>query len=523
MNLQTFYRAAGLVAVFAMAGCKSLDIVNPNEPDAKRALADPKSLEAVAGGTMRTWFNTYDGMELSGVEGVQAQSWASSWNNYNMNFYSGLDADGTRGTRSWQNNTAAAGHSSIVWGWTGYYSVLSSASDVLKAIRTDKLVINNASDTKRAEAVALLMQGAAMANLALEYDKGFIVDEKTDLANLTFSDRKKMRDAALAHLVEASALAKANSFTTPAAWTNGTSYTNTQISQIANTMAAMLLANWPRTAAENAQVAWAAVAGYAAQGMSSGTPVDFVFTGDGCESYCHQVLLWFDGIDGGRVHTRVANMMDPVTQKTPWPLAEGGNKKPNSADKRMGDGSFGDASLIDGFGTYPKTANAGTDFAWSSQAVMRPDRGSYHQSNIGHIRYDLSGNQDPTAIYGGYGPAPVITRHLNDLVWAEALLRSGGSLDQAATLINKTRVNRGGLPPATAADGQAGLLAKLNYEYEIEQIGLGPVVYYFRRRIGGLISGTPNEKPVPAKELGVLGLPLYTWGGAGPANSPTPP
>jgi hypothetical protein len=154
---------------------------------------------------------------------------------------------------------------------------------------------------------------------------------------------------------------------------------------------------------------------------------------------------------------------------------------------------------------------------------MRPDRGSYHQSNIGHIRYDLSGNQDPTGMWAGYGPAPVITRNLNDLVWAEALLRSGGALDQAATLINKSRVTRGGLPPATAADGQAGLIAKLNYEYEIEQIGLGPVVYYFRRRLDGLVSGTPHEKPVPAKELGVLGQALYTWGGSSPLNSPTPP
>ncbi len=523
MKLQTFYRAAGLVALIAMAGCKTLEIENPNEPDAKRALSDPAALDAVAGGTMRTWFNTYDGMELSGVSGVQAQSWAASWNNYNMNFYSGLDADGTRGTRSWQNNTAASGHSSIVWGWTGYYSVLSSASDVLKAIRVGKVVINNAADTKRAESVALLMQGAALANLSLEYDKGYVVDETTDLGTLAYSDRKKMRDAAVAHLLEASALAKANAFTTPAAWTGGNGYSNTQISQIANTMAAMLLANWPRNATENAAVAWSTVAGYAAQGMSSGTPFDFVFTGDGCATFCHEVLTWFDAFDTGRVHTRVANMMDPVTQITPWPLAAGGNGKPNSADKRMGDGSFGDASIVDGWGSYPKTAKAGTDFVWSSQANMRPDRGSYHQSNIGHIRYDLSGNQDPTGMWAGYGPAPVITRHQNDLVWAEALLRSGGSLDLAATLINKTRVTRGGLAPATAADGQAGLMTKLNYEYEIEQIGLGPVVYYFRRRLGGLVAGTPNEKPVPAKELGVLGQALYTWGGSSPANSPTPP
>ena len=92
----------------------------------------------------------------------------------------------------------------------------------------------------------------------------------------------------------------------------------------------------------------------------------------------------------------------------------------------------------------------------------------------------------------------------------------------AATLINKTRVTRGGLAPAAAADGAAGLTAKLNYEQEVELLGLGAIPYYNRRRVDGLLTGTPRELPVPAKELGVFGQPLYTWGGATP-SSPTPP
>jgi hypothetical protein len=139
------------------------------------------------------------------------------------------------------------------------------------------------------------------------------------------------------------------------------------------------------------------------------------------------------------------------------------------------------------------------------------------------MRYDLSGNQDPTGIYGGFGPAPVVSAAFNDLLWAEGLIRSNGSLAQAATLINNTRVTRGGLSPADAADGAAGLLTKLFYEQEVELIGLGALPFYNRRRIDGLVTGTPREMPVPARELGVLGQALYTWGGANPPNSPTPP
>ncbi|MBK8250737.1 MAG: hypothetical protein IPK85_25590 [Gemmatimonadetes bacterium] len=222
------------------------------------------------------------------------------------------------------------------------------------------------------------------------------------------------------------------------------------------------------------------------------------------------------------MHTRVANMLDPATQRHPWPST--GNPPPNSPDKRLGDGSFGDETLVDGgFGTNPRTDDGGSDFAWSGIAPFRPDRGSYHQSNIGHMRYDLSGNQDPTGIYGGFGPAPVLTATLNDLLWAEALLRSSGSTANAVTLINRTRVGRGGLPAALASESQAQLLTKLQYEQEIELMGISSLPYYNRRRIDGLLPGTPREMPVPARELGVLGQALYTWGGTNPAASPTPP
>ena len=91
-------------------------------------------------------------------------------------------------------------------------------------------------------------------------------------------------------------------------------------------------------------------------------------------------------------------------------------------------------------------------------------------------------------------------------------------------MINNTRVTRGGLAPATAADGQAGLLTKLYYEQDVELLGLGATPFFNQRRLaGGLRVGTPREMPVPAKELGVKSEPLYTYGGAtNPANSTKP-
>lgn len=518
--------ARGLaLAALVLAGCNSLDVENPNAPDASRALADPAAIEAVAGGTLRTWFNTWEAMEGGGALVTMAQAYSASWNNYNMNFYSSIDADGARSSRGYQNDLASAGRTTMITYWEGYYSTLSSAVDVLTAIRTNNLVITSPAATKRAETVAQLMHGAALMGIALNYDKGYVIDETTELSTLTFQNRKLVRDAAVTSLERAAQLASANSFTTPSGWTNGESYTNIQIAALARTMAAMTLAYYPRTPAENDQVDWAKVATLAAQGISSGQPFDLVFVGDGCAAWCHEMLFWFNGFDTGRVSTRVAALLDPTTQRHPYP--PGGSPRPNSPDKRLGDGSFGpdDEDFASYFGTNPKTANAGTDFVYSREEIFRPDRGMYHQSNIGHIRYDRTGAQLQNGIYGGFGPAPVISRHQNDLVWAEAeLRRAGGNFTSAANLINKTRVDRGGLPPATAAEGQTSLLAKLHYEQEIELLGLGAAPFYQRRRVpNGLLPGTPREMPVPAKELGVKGDAFYTFGGTGPANSPTPP
>jgi hypothetical protein len=89
----------------------------------------------------------------------------------------------------------------------------------------------------------------------------------------------------------------------------------------------------------------------------------------------------------------------------------------------------------------------------------------------------------------------------------------------AAGLINNSRVTRGGLAALTGAETQAALLTALQYEQDVELPGSNNAPYYNQRRIDNLEPLTPHEFPVPAKELGVLGLPLYTWGGSGAPNS----
>src|SRR5260370_28316484 len=144
----------------------------------------------------------------------------------------------------WQNNPASSQRLQIENFWYGYYSALGSANDVLKAIRVNNVVIQDAKTTKMVETVAELLQGMCLGGLALNYDKAFIVDYNTDLLSLQFSGRTAVRNAALAKLDTAIAFASGNTFTLPDAFFNapGLSYDNVNIAQIANTIATQLLA-----------------------------------------------------------------------------------------------------------------------------------------------------------------------------------------------------------------------------------------------------------------------------------------
>ena len=522
-------RGLGALAALALvASCSTLDVENPNEPSST-VLTDPNILETVAAGTYRTWFNGNATLNQTLVLSVQSKGLASSWNNGNMNYYGGVDIapsdtasdplTWSRALRPWTNDLSNAGRTSIEQGWFDMYATLSSANDALRAIRDGGVIIGDAARTKRAETWAQLMQGATLAYIALNYDQGYIIDEDTDVLTVTRSSRRDVKLAAQAALDEAIALANANTFTTPASWTNGAySYSNADVAKIANTLAAMLLAWYPRDATEAATasvVDWAEVEAYASAGMSSGgAQVNVAIEGDG-NNWNQAAMGWFTDWSTGRVSTRVAHFLDPKTQIDPYALGTG-SAQPSSPDLRMGDGSFGSEDLIPVYDNIPATANAGTDFAYSYTAeIMRPDRGFYAQSNIGIHRWDDSGNQDPDRQWGGVGYSPLFTYHINDLLWAEALLRQGNPADAAtaAALINNTRVGRGGLPAALAAtpmgspdDGPCmaddprttaipndGVLAKdggpctlfsmMLYEAEIELLQMGASHWWHHRHL----------------------------------------
>ena len=523
-------RAAALVAVLVAGGC-NLDVENPNSPDAPRAFVDPSGLQQLLGGAFRTWVETrgnYFTMPLT----TMADNYTASWNNAAIRFYSSVGSD-CPSRCGWTNSSTApeaAGGPIPEAAWYGYHTVLSSATDVLRGIANGVCFDDDCSVdstlTSRNRVIAKMLQGMALAGIALLYDQGFAVDETTDLSNplaIPFNTRAEVRDFALVKFEEAWTEAGAVTWSTPGEWMGvgaGRSYTNVQTRQVIRTMQAELVALWPRNAAENAAADWAQVATYASQGISSGTPFAweyYVDVNSGANSATFTldwVKAWGNSILTMRVDTRVAAMIT-TNHVNPWPDPAGNPCPTASPDRRVGDGTFGTANNT-AWATTAATASAGTDFACSGVPIFPAARGQYHQSNLQHIRYNyLAYNGENLPGFTGAGQDPFYTRWMNDLLWAEGLLRSGGTPATAAGLINNSRVGRGALSTLTGAEGVPALLTALQYEQELEFMGQGPTPFFNRRRVDGLTAGTPRHMPVPAKELEVLVRQIYTYGGPG--------
>jgi len=261
-------------------------------------------------------------------------------------------------------------------------------------------------------------------------------------------------------------------------------------------MAARIVAYTPRNSTENDAANWAKVLTYAENGISSGTPFDFSIQEDG------GTLWWGGGKAYGeygpwmRVSMRVMHEMNPSLPA-----------------------KYTTCSSIPEDAAGFQDARYATDFTYIGSIPFQCARGAWHFSNWEHSRYGAKSTSADVSWYASsfLGLAPLVLAAENDLLMAEALVRTGGDLGTAATLINKTRVGRGHLPAAAAGDGAATLLADIQYEQDVELLDTGGgLQWYDRRRIDGLQQGTPRHFPVPAKELEIDQLPIYTFGGAAP-------
>ena len=509
-----------LLCIFGLgvAGCQDLAVENKNAPDRAVAFSQPGDVVNLVKGTFADYWRSVQECSRGALfYSTLADENSSSWANWGMRDMS------SEPRIAWDNSSTYSRASSTSFPWFAHYRGISNANDALQAIAraeeegsADNNIFTRAGyDTQRLKAFAKMNQGLMHATLSMIFDQAFIVDETVDLENdeLELKPYTEVNQAAIQMLKDARSLAQSGSFTFTATedWIFGLDVTSGDMVKLINSFIARFTVQVARDEAERAAVNWSEVISL----IDSGITEDFAPVGDDDGAIEDDCLTFYgqNGTTWSRADYRTIGPADESGGYADW------LSKPLK-DRFVFDIVTSDRRIV---GDPDDPTVDGTDFEYQGNNGPFPAaRGVYHYSSHNHKRYQYFLSS------GGNGAMPHMIMTEMDMYKAEALLRTGGSAAVVADLINKTRVERGMLNPATGSDpagsskdaqshlDSASLWAKLKHERRIEtfQTAAG-LAFYDDRGLGDLVTGTPVQFPVPGSELETLGLQIYTFGGVG--------
>lgn len=488
------------LVMFTISGCADFfRVENQNAPGKDEVFANPEDVMNSVGGSFYSLFTvlekSYPGMGLSAAGDELSSSWGG-WGMWHLSW---------EPRTAWDNSPAYPYNNFTETPWYFSYHAISAVNDGLNAITDGVEFGENGQHTGMVEAFARFVQGLAHGWLALFFDKAFILGENTDLEvdEIDFAHYTEVMDFALLKLEECLAICEKNTFSTPQSWINGRTLSNEQLARLCYSYIARFMAWVARSQEVRQGLDWPLIMAHAEAGIKE----DFTVMGDDG--------AWWSRLKGYSQHPtwcradcNAIGPADTSSNYSNWlatPVYQRMHFLIHTADRRI----TGDDPMTDG-----------TDFSYDGDPVHREHRGTYHFSAYTHQRYlDYFEN-------GHIGDLVMFKTTELDLLIAEGLLHTGGDPGRIADLINRTRVHRGQMSPATAQDALgsindahdpspgASLWSKLKHEKFIENFCVTAGTGYFERRgWGELIPGTPLHWPVPGRELQVLIEEIYTHGG----------
>ena len=459
----------------SLHACADLEVEYINLPDYQKAMGNPEDVYNISSSGFFNWYMTNtSSISPRMALWVSSDQGTCSWANSGM-------LDLSVEPRNAFNNDVTYTYAYIFENYyQELYGNLSQANDVLMAINEGMEMGTDGKETDMIEANCYFIQGLSLGYIGLVYDQAFIMTEETDLENVALSPYNDVLAAAQISLNKAIEISNNSSFTIPADWFGGESYTNSEFAQLAHSFAARFLVQAPRNATENDAINWQDVLNHIQLGMQK--PLAPYIDNVNWKNWFYHYTI---RPDWAKIDLRIINLLDP-----------------NYPSKFPDDGiSPGQASSAD--------ARLESDFNYVSVINMKPERGYYHYSNYEYSRLDL---EYVTGVNTGY--ATDFSLAENDLIEAEAYAQLG-DLSSAINIINSgSRISRGSLAPLAASSTKEEVLASIFYERDIELIMTGfGIAYFDMRRRDMLQTGTPLHMPIPAKELMLILEPIYTYGG----------
>lgn len=365
--------------------------------------------------------------------------------------------------------------------WIGSYEALNYVNLTLSTLNQGGTITGMGQDDEpMIRAWCYFLQGTIHGYLGLVFDKAVIQDEYADPYNPVLSAWPEVIGASVSFLNKSIQTAQQNDFVLPENWYSGEILTSGDLAAIASTFTAMFMAYAPRNAAQNDTVNWSAVVDYTRQGITK----DFsVFTDN--QQWINSQMEKAFGHGFGRIDNRIIHLFD-----TTYPARYPASGQPPDPPEAVSQ----DARLT-------------SDFEYIPTINFAPENGTYLFSNYRLSRYD-------TWLTDLTGILPFVMKTENDLLRAEALARTGNITEAVSILNAGPRMRRGNLSMLDPGNSPEQVLDIVCYEREIELTGTGMGTdFYDMRRRDMLQKGTLLHFPVPAEELEIMGLPVYSFGG----------
>lgn len=495
----TFTTLALLLA--GLWSCESLENAPQLTPDGQQVISKGADLQEALRRGYATWWGSIHSPEPAVALGVTADAYALPWDDF------GAAEMGQEPRLSYRNlNSAPIAYRAITEvPWYGCLQAVAEANDVLNALSEGVSIDQNGPQDQSVRAAAYALRGLSWGYLSLLFDQAPIVEETTKLgAPIDFMPYAAVNARAVEELEAAIQLAEANGIDFIHNYFNGLPLDGSTFAELVHSYAARFLAQAARTLDETETTDWPAVLGHAEQGLT----YDFTPNANGVQWKSYQQYTLADTEAGpfwARLDQRLVAAFDP-SQPARYPQVDANGEAPLSETQATSN----DERLA-------------TDFVYSPVVGFPAERGEWHFSHYRHGRHisqpGLFGN-------GQTGPMPTFLKADNDLLKAEALLRTGQTAMAAILVDAGSRIARGNLPPLTASASYFAVEEAILYERAIELFNTAPASLWLDRRrlrpreasaevsaLGGLQLGTPAQLPVPASELRINGMEEYSFGG----------
>ena len=479
-----------ILSILLISSCKQdlLDVEYKNSPSFDAVMGEPDDVKGLASSLFYNWHKAqYHAYTYSPIMAMwtMADQGTASWGNGGM-----LDLSSE--PRQAFINTEDYTYSKITKTYyERLYANINTANDILRVIK-DGMEIGDldedgkGDETQMVKAFCYFNQGISLGYLALVFDRAFVVTDVTDFGNkLELLPYNQVADSAVVQLQKCIDICENNGFTIDASWINGSEYSNNELAQLSHSFIARILIGNPRNITDNDNADWAKISEHAQKGitrdlapfMDNTTWKQYFFN----YTFNNQTLDWC-GID-----SRIIHMMDPNYPEVYPDL---------STEPKPAHAVSDDHRLV-------------TDFRYDSSCPLKADRGYYHFFDYEYKRYDYNTYNNPQNVVD-------FSVTENDLIIAEAKYMLGDIAGAKSIINSGTRITRGQLEEVT---DDSKVLDAIFYERDIELLmtGFGTSFFDMRRR-DMLQKGTPLHFPIPAKELNVMSIPLYSFGGEANAD-----